>query len=75
MNNSEKNLLAETDPMSESHLVRLDDWQLAHLRVAMLRQVEETLSEVMAKREVESATRGRRIKPRTRRDESALVTV
>ncbi len=48
MDTHEKNLLVETDQMTESNLVRMDDWKLAHLRVAMLRQVEETLSEVMS---------------------------
>ena len=47
MNASERNLLVEADPMSESMLVKLDDWKLAHLRVAMLHQVEQTLSETL----------------------------
>lgn len=44
MNTSERNLLDESDRMSESMLVRLDDWQLAYLRAAMLHKVEETLN-------------------------------
>ena len=45
MNVKESNLLARADRMSESTLVNLKDWELAYLRVAMLRRVEETLSE------------------------------
>ena len=45
MNASENNLLAEADQMSESMLVRLEDWELAYLRAVMLRQVEQTLNE------------------------------
>lgn len=44
MNASERNLLDESDRMTESMLVRLEDWQLAYLRVAMLHEVEETLN-------------------------------
>lgn len=44
MNASERNLLDESDRMTESMLVRLEDWELAHLRVAMLHEVEETLN-------------------------------
>lgn len=44
MNTSERNLLDESDQMTESMLVRLEDWQLAYLRVAMLHEVEETLN-------------------------------
>ena len=47
MNASERNLLAETDQMTESTLVRMEDWKLAHLRVAMLHKVEQTLSETL----------------------------
>lgn len=47
MNIDENNLLAETDPLSESNLVRLDDWKLAHLRIALLHKLEETLSETL----------------------------
>ncbi len=45
MNASESKLLAEADRMSESMLVRLEDWELAYLKAAMLHQLEETLSE------------------------------
>lgn len=44
MNASERNLLDESDRMTESMLVRLEDWQLAYLRAAMLHEVEETLN-------------------------------
>ncbi len=44
MNTSERNLLTESDRMTESMLVRLEDWELAHLRVAMLHELEEALS-------------------------------
>jgi hypothetical protein len=45
MNATESNLLIQTDQMSESKLVRLQDWELAYLRTAMLHQLEETLEE------------------------------
>lgn len=45
MNATETNLLIRADRMSESTLVNLQDWELAHLRVAMLHRVEETLNE------------------------------
>lgn len=48
MNASEKNLLAETDQMTESTLIRMEDWKIAHLRVAMLHHVEQTLNETVA---------------------------
>ena len=47
MNASERNFLAEADQMTESTLIRLEDWELAHLRVAMLRRVEQTLNETL----------------------------
>lgn len=47
MDASERNLLAETDEMTESMLVRMEDWELAHLRLAMLHQVEQTLTETL----------------------------
>jgi hypothetical protein len=47
MTATENNLLAECDQMSESMLVRLEDWELAHLRAAMLNQVEQTLNEAI----------------------------
>lgn len=48
MNASEHNLLAKADQMTESTLIRLEDWELAHLRVAMLRRVEQTLNETLS---------------------------
>ncbi len=43
MNATESNLLVRADQMNESTLIRLEDWELAHLRLAMLHQVKETL--------------------------------
>lgn len=51
MEASETHLLAEADQMTESMLVRLEDWELAHLRAAMLHQVEETLNETITEQE------------------------
>ncbi len=48
MNAMETNLLIRADRMSESTLVGLRDWELAHLRVAMLHQLEETLEASLA---------------------------
>ena len=48
MNAMESNLLVQADRMGESSLVDLRDWELAYLRVAMLRQVEETLVQSLA---------------------------
>jgi len=65
MNNTDQNLLLETDHMTESNLVSLDDWKLANLRLAMLKQVEETLSAAM--RLTDDQIKGepaRKIKPR-----------
>ena len=50
MNASERELLVETDRLRESQLVRLEDWELAHLRAAMLHQVEETVNESVPQR-------------------------
>ncbi len=47
MDASEQNLLAQTDEMTESMLVRMEDWELAHLRLAMLHQVEQALTETL----------------------------
>ena len=56
MNASERNLLDESDRMTESMLVRLEDWQLAYLRVAMLHEVEETLNAALPREDDHSST-------------------
>ena len=56
MNASERNLLDESDRMTESMLVRLEDWELAYLRAAMLHEVEETLNASIGLMSSESET-------------------
>jgi len=45
MNATETKLLAKADKMSESMLVSLGDWELAHLRMAMLNGVEDAVND------------------------------
>jgi hypothetical protein len=45
MNAMETNLLVKADRMSESSLVSLGDWELAYLRLAMLKRVEDAVNE------------------------------
>jgi len=47
MNSKQAKLLIRSDEMSESTLVRLEDWEIAYLRLAMVNQVQETLNESM----------------------------
>jgi hypothetical protein len=55
----ESNLLVDADRMSESTLVGLPDWELAYLRVAMLRKLEETLEQsIDLKDDARSTRRG-----------------
>ncbi|GAB4108567.1 MAG: hypothetical protein Kow00105_15920 [Phycisphaeraceae bacterium] len=52
MNTAHTQWLSETDRMTESALIRMTDWERAYLRLAMKRQVEETLNEALLSRDV-----------------------
>jgi len=52
MNTAHTQWLSETDRMTESALIRMTDWERAYLRLAMNRQVEETLNEALLSRDV-----------------------
>jgi hypothetical protein len=56
MNASERNLLDESDRMTESMLVSLEDLQLAYLRAAMLHEVEETLNAALPREDEHANT-------------------